>query len=86
MIDDRTVAGLSALAMSSEHSPAKSLEKARWSEGEGFVNLNLQSDALVYSNPSFLKGVADSLLLPINQKWLSNIGRLPGITCMLLKC
>ena len=53
--------------------PTKSSKKMRSSKVEGIVTVSLPSEGSAYSNPSFVKGVADSLLLPANHKRLANI-------------
>ena len=44
------------------------------SEVEDYVRINFLSPRSAYSDPSFLKNVANSLLLPIDRKRLTDIG------------
>lgn len=74
VVDDHLAPGSSAFMGSFEPSLAKSLEKTRSSEAEGFVTMSLLSDKSTYSNPSSMKGVADSLLLPSDCKRFVDIG------------
>ena len=52
VVDDYPTAWLSAHEGSAEPSPAKSSRKAKSSEAEGFVTVNLPSDGFMYSDPS----------------------------------
>ena len=62
-------------SVSIEPSSAKSAKKARSksSESEGTLTVTLPADGSAYSDPSFVKDVAESLLLPTDRKRLNNI-------------
>ena len=70
-----TQAGTPPASISIEQSPAKSAKK--WSksfEGEGTVMVTLLADGSAYSDLSFVRDVADTLLLPADCKRLTDIG------------
>ena len=56
------------------HLAAGSNEPTGSIEIEGFVNASLLLDGSTYSNPSFVKGVADSFLLLADCKRFTDIG------------
>ena len=57
-------------------SPAKSLRKtmSKLSESEGMVVVPFPANGSAYSDPSFVRDVADTLLLPADHKRLTDIG------------
>ena len=73
-VDDCLATGLSAPMGSTKPSLAKSLKKTRSCEAEGFVTMSLPSYGYAYSDPSFVKDIADSLLLLADRKRFMNIG------------
>ena len=68
MIDDRAVAKLGATSASAEPLPTKFSRKTRPDESQDVVFVNHPLDGSTYSDPSFIKGVADDLLLPADRK------------------
>ena len=59
---------------STKPSPTKSLKNTRSSKVEDFVNVCFPSNRSAYSDPSFVKGIADSLLLSADYKRFADIG------------
>ena len=73
VVHDRLTARSSVPIGSVEPSPAKSSRKTQLSEAEGFVTMNLPLDKYAYSDPSFIKGVAETFLLAADCKRFANI-------------
>ena len=68
--------GTPPVSASVEPSPARSSKKVRSksSEGDGVLTVTLPTERSAYSDPSFVKGVTEALLLPTVRKWLNEIG------------
>lgn len=68
MIDDHAAVKLGVVSTFVKSLPAKSSRKTRLDEPQYVVAMNLPLDGSTYSNPSFIKGVVDDLLLPADRK------------------
>ena len=68
VVDDHLTAGSSVPAGSTEPSLAKFLRKTKSSEVEGFMTMKLPSNRSTYFDPSFIKGVVETLLLLADHK------------------
>ena len=72
----RVLASLSpdpSLAKSAKNSKSKS------SEGEGALTISFPAAGSAYSDPSFVKKLSETLLLPTNHKRLANIGLVQSV-------
>ena len=60
---------------------ARSVKKARSksSEGEGTLTVSLPADSSAYSDPSFIKELSETLLLPADRKRLVDIGPVQSV-------
>ena len=74
MIDDHAATKLGVASASAEPSPAMSSRRTRSDEPQDVVAVNLPFDGSAYSDPSFIKGVADDLLLLADCKRFADIG------------
>ena len=74
IVDDRVAAKLVVTPRSAEPSPAKSSKKSKPDRPQDVVFVRLLLDRSAYSNPSFIKGVADDLLLLADHRRFTNIG------------
>ena len=61
--------------------PARSAKKAKSksSEGEGTLTISLPADGSAYSDPSFVKELSETLLLPADRKRLVDIGPVQAV-------
>ena len=64
------------VTVSPDPSPAKSAKRAKSksSEGEGTLTVSLPADGSTYSDPSFVRELSETLLLPADRKRLVDIG------------
>ena len=74
VVDDCPTAKSSAVGRFVEPSLAKFLRKMKSNEAEGLVNMALLSNGSAYSDPSFIKGIANFLLSPVKRNRLVEIG------------
>ena len=74
VVDGRAMVASSDLSLFIKPSTTKSSKRNRLSAEKEFINVSLPSDASAYSDLSFLKGIAESLLLLANRKRLADIG------------
>ena len=67
--------------LSPDPSPTKSTKrvKSKSSEGEGTLTISLPVDRSAYSDPSFVKELFETLLLPTDRKRLADIGPVQSI-------
>ena len=75
VVDDRPTAKSSATLGSVEPSLAKSSRNTKPDEFEGVMFVTLPLDGSMYSNPSFIKGVANDLLLLTDRRRFADIGQ-----------
>ena len=68
IINDCVTAKSIVTPRSAEPSLDKSSRKTKLDEPQDFVYVHLPLDGSAYSDPSFIKGVADNLLLPSDRK------------------
>ena len=68
VVDDHLAMVLSTLVGSSEVSSTNSRKKIKLSELEYCVRIELSSTGSAYSDPFFMKNVADSMLFPTDRK------------------
>ena len=69
------------MTVSPDPSPARSTKrvKSKSSEGEGTLTISLLSDGSAYSDPSFVKELSETLLLPADHKKLVDIGPVQSV-------
>ena len=67
--------------VSPDPSPAKSAKRAKSksSEGEGTLTVSLPADGSAYSDPSFVRELSETLLLPADRKRLADIGPVQSV-------
>ena len=75
------VAAGAHVTISPDPSPAKSVKrvKSKSSEGEGTLTISLPADGSAYSDPSFVKELSETLLLPADRKRLVDIGPVQSV-------
>ena len=74
IIDDRLTAKLSAAMGSSKPFPTKSSRNTKPDEFENVIIVSLPLDGSSYSDPLFIKGIADDLLLPADSIRFADLG------------
>ena len=69
------------VTVSPDPSSAKSAKrvKSKSSEGEGTLTISLLTDGSAYSDPSFVKELSETLLLPADHKRLIDIGPVQSV-------